>query len=764
MDEEQNEGQQSQGRGSRGGLRSKLKGVEDKAKEVQKGANNRSEAHKKKAAQKGNKAKDLQGKASQGGKGAAKAGQKASKATKQAAKHAKKAEKMAKVAAKAGKVATAASKLAAIVSTVGIVLLIIIAIIGILVFIITGFGLIMKGLQDLVDGFMDYMESLWGGEENIVETAQIAGVLSYLEEMDYDLYGFGFVTKENSLVDADEEIENELIKEFGSEEKLKTMRRKAELVDMNVDKIEEKGKEENWTEAEIKEAKKWKNEEKQKAKDKIETETRTIKEELKRRYGNDNGKVLGYKSGTADFDEAYRYIIPYLISDNYAKCIKNNNKNFKTAFASFDNFVTGMFSDNTAWGSGLLSIYHEESVGKRGKAFGLNGVQETLKSLWAVPIVNIASGITGIGEAFEGDVDVSDDGYLVIKGKGVFSHDIMKYKIDGWIGRYGMPVEFLLATHIATMAPDVSLKLATQYSTDVEVLLHESNNGTVKSAVKIDGTQITQEEIEKAKGKADEDGIDETLAVFKYTKLESYTGNDTTYKCQPPRNMNSIGSSRGNGEAATQENIAEAIETLLSSTGVEINDAATKKQEVKTNVWQYFQQLQAKLYKANVKFFAAPEGNQELNCRIGLKNSNQNGKYIFTVTIGSENYEIAITKYKNEADYSIDKDYYQGRTGTELIEEIEAKGYAVPDNKKDGIRQYIQSIYEGTTVIDCQITVQKNTQDNNSGNDNLGNNGNGVAGGDKDIEKQISFDGKYNGSDCKFIITVVIEKRERKDN
>lgn len=547
-EEEQNGGQQSQGRGSRGGLGSKLNNVKDKAENIQKGAQNRSDMHKKKATQKGNKAKDLQAKAGQGGKGAAKAGQKAGKATKQAAKHAKKAEKMAKVAAKAGKVASAASKLAAIASTVGIVLIIIIAIIGILVFIIAGFGLIMKGLQDLVDGFMNYMESLWGGEENRVETDQIAEVLGYLQEMDYDLYGYGFVTKENALVDADEAVEKKLATKMGGEENLAKARRIKEVEGKNKEEIKKYGQENNWTEAQIKEAYTMADTDRESEIKKLDEKTTAAKDEVENDYGKSNGKVLAYKSGTEDFDEAYRYIIPYLVSDNYAKVIKNNNKNFKTAFSGVGTFFNGLFNNGTAWGSGLLSIYHEESVGKRGDAFGNSGMHEALNKAWIIPtpVTWIASAASNLVSTFEGDVDVTDDGYLVIKGSGTFSHDIMKYKIDGWIGRYGMPIEFLLATHIATMAPDVSLKLATEYSTDVEVLLHESENGTVKSAVKIDGTQITQEEIQKAWDEANGISVSSeacALAVLRNTKLESRPRNDNKvpkYKCEGPPNWEEL--------------------------------------------------------------------------------------------------------------------------------------------------------------------------------------------------------------------------------
>lgn len=50
----------------------------------------------------------------------------------------------------------------------------------------------------------------------------------------------------------------------------------------------------------------------------------------------------------------------YLISDNYVYCVRNFNKNVKTAFSSLGNFFGGLFVDPIYWGSGLISIYEEK--------------------------------------------------------------------------------------------------------------------------------------------------------------------------------------------------------------------------------------------------------------------------------------------------------------------------------------------------------------------------------------------------------------------
>lgn len=53
-----------------------------------------------------------------------------------------------------------------------------------------------------------------------------------------------------------------------------------------------------------------------------------------------------------------------------------------------------------------------------------------------------------------------------------------KYNLEGWTGRYGMPLEFLLALHIATMSPDLTEELIENKNlqTEVNVLLEKDED------------------------------------------------------------------------------------------------------------------------------------------------------------------------------------------------------------------------------------------------------------------------------------------------
>ena len=48
----------------------------------------------------------------------------------------------------------------------------------------------------------------------------------------------------------------------------------------------------------------------------------------------------------------------------------------------------------------------------------------------------------------------------------------MVYSLDGWTGRYGMPVDFLMSVHIATMMPDLAYDMVQAFPTEVEIYLH----------------------------------------------------------------------------------------------------------------------------------------------------------------------------------------------------------------------------------------------------------------------------------------------------
>ena len=85
---------------------------------------------------------------------------------------------------------------------------------------------------------------------------------------------------------------------------------------------------------------------------------------------------------------------------------------------------------------------------------------------------------------------------MLIK-KGWISSVEIKYDLDGWTGRYGMPLEFLVAVHSATLMPDLAYDMATTFDTNVRILLKEtSKNDIIANYKNEDGVMISKPDID----------------------------------------------------------------------------------------------------------------------------------------------------------------------------------------------------------------------------------------------------------------------------
>jgi len=349
--------------------------------------------------------------------------QKLEKRAEKIQKTAKKVEKMAKKAEKFSKLAL---KLGKIIAIVGWIILILIIVIGLLTFIIMGWGMLLSGFKELSRGFFDTCKGYISGKESVVHDEEIVGVLKNIEEMGYDLYGYGFVS---------------------SREK--------------------------------------------------DDEGNKIYYEIKGEGDDEERKLIK----SLEKKDAYRYITTYMISDNYAYFVKNHNFNFNALGDRISDNIFTMFNvlwKETSWGSGLISVYKQKGdkntvTGERGEVYG-----ESLATKMVAQVGGLAGkfGTELCGLVFSWDeatssVDVNRDAKtLEISAIGL-SKQTYSYSLDGWTGRYSMPLEFLLATHIATMAPDLSFKLATSFDTDVEILLVTTSGNETEGGIELeDGTTI----------------------------------------------------------------------------------------------------------------------------------------------------------------------------------------------------------------------------------------------------------------------------------
>ena len=297
-----------------------------------------------------------------------------------------------KVKENAKKNAAAKSKIAAASGPVifwGVVIIVaIIVIIGIIMFLITMPGMVMDKIKSIGKTIADGWHSWWGRDDaKNVTDEEIYKALDYLDEMGYDLKGFGFLT------------------------------------------------------------------------DYVEGEKKGFKVD-------DDNKIV---KATSDF------IKVYLASDNYVYTLKNHN----LVAGTWDAFVqhVGQFfggSFSTKLTRGLIAVYKERG--------GVLGQRES--SLFS------DSGL------FNGDkmkLDVKAKTLTLRKG---FNNKELTYSLDGWTGRYGMPVDFLMSVHVATMMPDLAYDMANHFDTEIELILHGVSNSSIQPAYKTeDGTYVTFDDI-----------------------------------------------------------------------------------------------------------------------------------------------------------------------------------------------------------------------------------------------------------------------------
>lgn len=427
-------------------------------------------------------------------------GQKAKMAAKASKNLSKTAGRLAKASSKLAKGAKVAAKLTKFIATVGWIILLVLIIIGLIIFILTGLGLILGGLKEIAESLYQACLDLVNGQEQNVGEQEIIDTANYLEEMGYDLYGYGFTTKPHA------------IKETKEKKTTNTTTTTTEPTDED------------------------------------EVSYDYVENEVDEDY--ETKKELAYED-----KDVYRYLTEYLVSDNYAYIIKNNNKNFRKAFTSAGTFFSGIFCSNQSYGTGLISLYEQNPLngkisGVAGDAYGGHNITDLF------PPKAILDAILNWDETSSSIKVNREDKVLEIESPG-WGGSTLTYSLDGWTGRYSMPLEFLLSTHVATLAPDLSYRMATKFDTDVQILLYKSSGGTIDAGVQYkddSNSRMTFSEWSSiASGSqnlwdnfknnvagfftnADVPTVkDETVKdIFAKTNLHSYTGNETKYKCSGP--------------------------------------------------------------------------------------------------------------------------------------------------------------------------------------------------------------------------------------
>ena len=246
-------------------------------------------------------------------------------------------------------------------------IMILIIIIGIILFLITMPGMVMDQLKAFARQVGDAVSSWFGSDSTTqVNDEDVYETLDYLEQMGYDLKGYGFLTdyvgEDDDGVERDEE--NDTISEAESD-----------------------------------------------------------------------------------------FIVTYLVSDNYVYTIKNFNLVADNALIGLGQHIASLFTggeSNKHWSRGMLEIYLDG---------GNLGAEAEYYDVYKLGYVK------------------SDPESKTLEIKRGWFNNSIKYNLDGWTGRYGMPIDFLLSVHLATMMPDLSYDMATSFNTIIKLLLHPVGGG-----------------------------------------------------------------------------------------------------------------------------------------------------------------------------------------------------------------------------------------------------------------------------------------------
>ena len=324
-----------------------------------------------------------------------------------------------------------------------VVIIAIVVLVGIGTFLMTTPGLLMDKLKELSKAIGNSILSAWGYDTTkMVDDEAVYNVLDYLERMNYDLKGYGFLSGYTYEVGNDDDGENKYVfEDVDVEDKGSGETNKSKLAKINP----------NYS---------------MPIDDESDGVVRYTKADEEADSKHREGKIKDAKS---------TYVFMYLASDNYVYTLKNDNWVYQNeSYTGFWGRLAAVFKGIAVnlvhiranicdlllgthisgigaeiWGKGLVMFYYEDGFGKKGAAFD---------------------------DSISNSIDIDTDSKKLIidhaEGFAWSNKSRLEYDVDGWVGRYGMPLDFLLSVHVATMMPDLAYDMVQYFPTNVNVYLH----------------------------------------------------------------------------------------------------------------------------------------------------------------------------------------------------------------------------------------------------------------------------------------------------
>ena len=198
----------------------------------------------------------------------------------------------------------------------------------------------------------------------------------------------------------------------------------------------------------------------------------------------DTGDDMFVSSGATGDDKLLR---AYLMSDYRIGFLRNNDEKI---FDKIGDVVKKTFGGTpNAWTKGLIKLYKREG--------------STVSTFW-----------NGGSSLWWNDVKIIDNG-TKLSARKEWLNQPMEFELDGWTGRYGLSLEFLLSLHLGTMAPDLVTAMLQCFDTEVQVYIEAIEDAQVTTKYKDYTVDDLEEELDDNNEEVTlEDGVDATNIII----------------------------------------------------------------------------------------------------------------------------------------------------------------------------------------------------------------------------------------------------------
>lgn len=365
-------------------------------------------------------------------------------------------------AAGAGGTVAASGAGIGIFATVIIVILIIIVLIGIIFFFITMPGSVVGKIGDAINSFRKTIDGFVNGDDYakiMVTREHMIDAAEYLEQMGYDLKGYGFLTDDAkcSLTARRDKNWKAKIKDWWNENDVNDALTYKNFSTKSLEERKEEDPNGDFVEVYI-----------------------SLNESEALNKINNGEKLNKYivlvkdSEGNVDFVKS-KYLLSYLTADNAVYLVRNQHKDIIDRVTDRVKLMFGAKTKGT--GSGLINFVDGGTnvskyiINRDGSGISKDFADE--KS-WGINRVSVNRAQRNMVIANSHD--------------GLFRTSYYTYNLDGWATKYGVPLQLSLVNHLSSLAPDFAQEVARIGAEDtmVEFGLVKSTGNTYKMKLYLD--------------------------------------------------------------------------------------------------------------------------------------------------------------------------------------------------------------------------------------------------------------------------------------